>query len=397
MDIVEIANYFIAFFSVFVVVFYFILLFTYKKNYDDEPAIDEDWTPYVSIIVPAYNEEKYISKCLEMLLDIDYPRERLEIIVINDGSTDNTEREARKFEKYGVKVYTQKNAGKGAALNHGLRIARGGFIVTMDADSYVLPGTLRQLLAFFREDEKVMAVTPAIKIRPSKNLLVELQRIEYLMIIFSRKLLSFIDAVPVTPGPFSIFRASVFKEIGGFDENNLVEDQEIALRIQRHNYKIKSSVKAEVYTEPPDNLNDLLRQRIRWQRGGIRNYWKYKHMITPEYGDFGLFFIPLNFVTLAAFFVVLGLMINAIMNTPYYNQYIIFESIFSLGFAPITIPFFFAGLASVAWLALVLSNFNKEKVGILPIVLYYFFYWYLMLGYNLGLVYKELKQEKFSW
>ena len=397
MDIVEIANYFIAFFSVFVVVFYFILLFTYKKNYDDEPAIDEDWTPYVSIIVPAYNEEKYISKCLEMLLDIDYPRERLEIIVINDGSTDNTEREARKFEKYGVKVYTQKNAGKGAALNHGLRIARGGFIVTMDADSYVLPGTLRQLLAFFREDEKVMAVTPAIKIRPSKNLLVELQRIEYLMIIFSRKLLSFIDAVPVTPGPFSIFRASVFKEIGGFDENNLVEDQEIALRIQRHNYKIKSSVKAEVYTEPPDNLNDRLRQRIRWQRGGIRNYWKYKHMITPEYGDFGLFFIPLNFVTLAAFFVVLGLMINAIMNTPYYNQYIIFESIFSLGFAPITIPFFFAGLASVAWLALVLSNFNKEKVGILPIVLYYFFYWYLMLGYNLGLVYKELKQEKFSW
>ena len=238
----------------------------------------------MSIIVPAYNEEKYISKCLEMLLDIDYPRERLEIIVINDGSTDNTEREARKFEKYGVKVYTQKNAGKGAALNHGLRIARGGFIVTMDADSYVLPGTLRQLLAFFREDEKVMAVTPAIKIRPSKNLLVELQRIEYLMIIFSRKLLSFIDAVPVTPGPFSIFRASVFKEIGGFDENNLVEDQEIALRIQRHNYKIKSSVKAEVYTEPPDNLNDRLRQRIRWQRGGIRNYWKYKHMITPEYG-----------------------------------------------------------------------------------------------------------------
>jgi len=397
MDIVEIANYFIAFLSVYVVVFYFILLFTYRKNYDEEPPIDEDWTPYVSIIVPAYNEEKYISKCLEMLLNIDYPKERLEIIVINDGSTDNTEKEARKFEKYGVKVYTQKNAGKGAALNHGLRIARGEFIVTMDADSYVTPGTLRQLLAFFKEDEKVMAVTPAIKIRPSKNLLVELQRIEYLMIIFSRKLLSFIDAVPVTPGPFSVFRASVFKEVGGFDENNLVEDQEIALRIQKHNYKIKSSVKAEVYTEPPDNLNDLLKQRIRWQRGGIRNYWKYKHMITPEYGDFGLFFIPLNFITLAAFFVVLGLMINAIINAPHYGQYILLESIISLGVTPVAIPLFFAGLASVAWLVLVLSNFKKEKVGIVPIVLYYFFYWYLMLGYNLGLVYKELKQEKFSW
>ncbi|MEM3422720.1 MAG: glycosyltransferase [Candidatus Bilamarchaeaceae archaeon] len=396
MDLVHALNYFVAFFSVYVVVFYFLLLFTYKKNYEEEPPIDENFTPLVSIIVPAYNEEKYIGKCLQTLLELDYPKDKLDIIVINDGSTDLTEEEAKKFEKYGVRVVTQKNAGKGAALNHGLKIAKGEFIVTMDADSYVLPKTLKQLLAFFKDDPEVMAVTPAIKIRPSNSLLVELQRIEYLMIIFSRKLLSFIDAVPVTPGPFSIFRASVFKKVGGFDEHNLVEDQEIALRIQKHHFKIRSSVKAEVYTNPPETIQDLIKQRVRWQRGGVRNYWNYKHLITPEYGDFGLFFVPLNFITLASFFIVLGLMINAIVNTPYYVSYIFIESI-GMGINPISVPLFFAGLASVAWLALVLGSFKNEKVGIIPIILYYFFYWYLMLCYNLLLVYKELKHEKFSW
>lgn len=396
MDIVTALNYFVAFFSVYIVVLYFLLLFTYKKKYDEEPPIDNNFTPLVSIIVPAYNEEKYIGKCLQTLLELDYPKEKLDIIVINDDSTDKTVEEAKKFAKYGIRVVSQKNSGKGAALNHGLRLAKGEFIVTMDADSYVLPKTLKQLLAFFKENKNVMAVTPAIKIKPSNSLIMELQRIEYLMIIFSRKLLSFIDAVPVIPGPFSMFRASVFKEVGGFDEHNLVEDQEIALRIQKYNYKIKSSVIAEVYTNPPDNINDLIKQRVRWQRGGIRNYWKYRHLITPEYGDFGLFFVPLNFVTLAAFFIVLGLMLNAIFNTPYYSNYIFVESI-GLGVNSLSIPLFFAGLASLVWLGLVLSSFKNEKVGIIPIILYYFFYWYLMLCYNLILVYKELRQEKFSW
>ncbi len=396
MDIITIVNYSIAFFAVFTVVFYFLLLFTYRKNYDEEPEIDENYAPLVSIIIPAYNEEKCIGKCLRSLLQLDYPREKLEIIIIDDGSTDRTQSEAKKFEERGVRVFTQKNSGKGAALNRGIGLAKGEFIVTMDADSEVMPKTLKQLLAFFRKDGEVAAVTPAIKIKPSKNLLVELQRIEYLMIIFSRKLLSFIDSVPVAPGPFSMFRASVFREVGGFDENNLVEDQEIALRLQKHNFRIRSSVKAEVFTEPPDNIKDLLRQRVRWQRGGVRNYWNYRHLINPKYGDFGLFFIPLNFITLAAFFTVFGLMVNALLNKPYYSQYVLLESV-ALGVSPITVPLFFAGAASVIWLALVLKSFEKEKVSIIPIILYYFFYWYLMMGYNLLMVLQELKMEKYSW
>ncbi|MFH1221784.1 MAG: glycosyltransferase [Candidatus Micrarchaeota archaeon] len=395
MDIVQLLNYAVAFVSVFVVTLYFLLLFAFKKQYDEEPEIT-NWTPAVSILIPAYNEGPYIDKCLETLLSMDYPKDKLEIIVIDDGSTDNTAAAAKKYANSGVNVFTKQNAGKGAALNYGLKKAAGEFIVTMDADSYVMPTTLKQLVAFFKDDPDTMAVTPAVKIAPSKKTIVELQRIEYLMILFSRKLLSFLDSVPVTPGPFSLFRRKVFDEVGGFDENNLVEDQEIALRIQKHHFRIRSSVTAEVYTIPPDNLNELITQRVRWQRGGIRNYWKYKHMISPEYGDFGMFFIPLNFITLASFFVVLFLMVNAIFSVPYYTRYIFIESI-GLSIDELSVPIFFTVVSVVLWLGLVLSSFKDEKVRLRDIVLYYFFYWYLMLGYNLLMVYKELTNEKFSW
>ncbi|NYZ77436.1 glycosyltransferase family 2 protein, partial [Candidatus Micrarchaeota archaeon] len=234
MELIEILNYSVAFFTIYTTVFFLLLFLRYKKDYYGAP----EWrgeAPAVSIVIPAYNEEKTIEKCLGSILALDYPQGKLDIIVVDDGSTDATAAEAKKYEKHGVRVFTKENGGKGAALNYGIAKAGGEFIATMDADSYVTPGVLRALLPYFN-DAGVMAVTPAVKIAPGGSVLREFQRIEYLMILFSRKLLSYIDAVPVTPGPFSIFRASVFKEVGGFDEHNLVEDQEIAMRIQQHHY-----------------------------------------------------------------------------------------------------------------------------------------------------------------
>ena len=102
-------------------------------------------------------------------------------------------------------------------------------------------------------------------------------------------------------------RKKVFGIVGGFDEKNLVEDQEICLRIQAANYKVRSSMSAIVYTEPPNTLKGFLRQRVRWQRGGIRNYWKYRYLIKPEYGDFGMFFVPLNYASIIALFLIFAL------------------------------------------------------------------------------------------
>lgn len=206
MDIILLLNYFIAFFSLFSVNVYLLLYLRHRHEYKTKPK-SIDWQPMISIVMPAYNEGPYIIESLESLLKIDYPRDKLEIIVIDDGSTDDTYAKAESMESKGpIKVYTKENAGKGAALNFGIKKAKGELIATMDADSFVTPQTINEMIPYFNEED-VMAVTPAVKIRQSDNWLKELQRVEYLMILFSRKLLSFIDSVPVTPGPFSMFRA----------------------------------------------------------------------------------------------------------------------------------------------------------------------------------------------
>jgi cellulose synthase/poly-beta-1,6-N-acetylglucosamine synthase-like glycosyltransferase len=394
LDPVLLINYAIAFVSLFTVSVFILIFLKHKDEYLSRPK----WsgrTPVVSIVVPAYNEGRYISECLATITAVDYPKEKLDIIIVDDGSTDGTLGIARSFEGGSVRVFSKKNGGKGAALNFGIKKARGDLIATMDADSYLTKNTLLELIPYF-DDPEVMAVTPAIKIRSSGSWLKELQRVEYMMILFSRKLLSFIDSVPVTPGPFSIFRASVFEKIGPFDEHNLVEDQEIALRIQAHNFKIKSSLSAEVFTEPPDNMRDLLKQRVRWQRGGIRNYWHYRYMIRPEFGDFGMYFVPLNFVALSAFFVLLGIMIYSIFTTPYYVNYIWFDA-FGMDVSFITFVGAFVVITSTYFVYLAVRSFEGEKVKLRYIASFMLFYWYLMVGYNLIFLFKELKREPYSW
>ena len=396
MELIEFLNYCVAFFTVYTTVFFLLLFLKYRNSYYAEP----EWkgqTPLVSVVIPAYNEEKQIEKCIDSILKLDYPLEKLDIIVVDDGSTDSTLAKSKEYEGKGVRIFTKENKGKGAALNYGIERAKGGLVVTMDADSYVTPGVLKKLIPNF-DNPRVMAATPAVKIAPSGKAMREFQRIEYLMILFSRKLLSYIDAVPVTPGPFSIFRKKVFDEVGLFDENNLVEDQEIALRIQAHNYLIRSSVSsmATVYTEPPDNIRDLLKQRVRWQRGGVRNYWKYKYMIRNEFGDFGLFFIPLNFATLGAFFIVLGLLLNALFSNPYYTRYIIAESIV-MSINMFTVIGIFVLIASFVWLYVAITSFRTEKVKLRYLLLFMLFYWYLMLGHNVLMTLAELRRAKCVW
>jgi len=394
MDIAMLTNYAIAFFSLFSLNVFILLYLKHRKDYD-RPVKPTSWTPLLSIVLPAYNEEQYIVKSIRSLLDADYPKDKLDIIIVDDGSTDNTYRVAKAFEGQNLRVFTKGNGGKGAALNFGLAKAKGELLATMDADSYIAKNTIREMIPHF-EEEGVMAVTPAVKIRPSGSWLKEFQRVEYLMIIFSRKVLSFIDSVPVTVGPFSMFRKSVFDEIGGFDEHNLVEDQEIALRIQAHNYKIRSSITADVYTEPPDNMKDLLKQRVRWQRGGIRNYWRYRGMIKPEYGDFGMFFVPLNFAAITAFFLVLGLLLYSLFTIPYYYQYVWFETL-GMQINLITFIGAFVVLTSTIFLWIVIKSFKNEHIKLRYLLSFLLFYWYLMVGFNVLFLLKELKREKYSW
>ncbi len=394
MDIVLLLNYAIAFLSLFSVNVFIILYLKHRKDYHKIPE-DDGWRPMVSVIMPAHNEGKYISKSIKSLLEMDYPKDKLELIVVDDGSTDDTYPLASSFESSSVHVFHKENKGKGSALNFGLAKAKGEIVATMDADSYLKKDTILKLIPHFNDPE-VMAVTPAVKIKPSDSWIKELQRVEYLMILFSRKILNFIDSVPVTPGPFSMFRAVVFDKVGGFSENNLVEDQEIALRIQSHNYKIRSSVTADVYTEPPSNLSELLHQRVRWQRGGFRNFWHYRFMIKPEYGDFGIYFVPLNFISMTAFFLLLGLMLYSFISTPYYVQYIWVDAL-GMSITLVSLVGVFVVISSTIMLHLAIKSFEGERVKLRYLASFVIFYWYLMIGYNTLFLIKELRKESFSW
>lgn len=249
--------------------------------------------PTITIAVPAYNEEKTIIQTIKSLLSLDYPKKKLKIFVIDDGSTDNTYNLVKQLESAQVKVFTKKNEGKGVALNVALSKCSTEFFASFDADSFVSRETLKKMVGYF-EDPNVMAVTPSLKVYSSSKFTVlqRIQAIEYLLGAFLRKVFGLMGAIHVTPGPLSIYRKAFFDKYGGYDEKNITEDIEVALRIHSLNYQIENSADAEVRTIAPASFVPLFKQRIRWFVGFIENVWRYKQLFGLKHGDLGLFFLP---------------------------------------------------------------------------------------------------------
>ena len=165
----------------------------------------------------------------------------------------------------------------------------------MDADTTVDRQSLKTMTRYFKNPE-VMSVTPAMITRETKTIIQRIQSVEYLTGLFLRKTFAALNAIHITPGAFSAYRTSFFEKHGGYDENNLTEDLEVALRIQYYKYKIENAPEALAYTIPPSDFNSLLKQRRRWYTGLIKNTWNYRKLIGKEYGDLGLFVIPMAWV-----------------------------------------------------------------------------------------------------
>jgi len=294
--------YTVVYFSLFTATFFFLTFFENRK-YLKNPKVKI--FPKVTIAVPAYNEEKTIAKTLRSLLKLDYPKNKLELFVIDDGSSDKTYKIAKKFEKFGIKVFTKKNTGKGDSLNFALKHATGKFFVSLDADSFVAKDALKKMVGYFN-DEKVMAVTPSLKIYKPKTWLQKLQSIEYLMGVYLRKVFSYLDSIHVTPGPFTIYRKKFFDKYGGYDAYNLTEDIEIALRIQSKRYTIENAMDACVFTVSPSTFKTLLTQRKRWYLGFLNNVIDYKHLFHYSYGNMGLFILPASFLSVLFVLLLIG-------------------------------------------------------------------------------------------
>ncbi|MBI2084013.1 MAG: glycosyltransferase family 2 protein [Candidatus Aenigmarchaeota archaeon] len=276
-------------------IFHLILWFENRGNLKRGRIKDGD-LPRVTVLVPAYNERENIASTLENLLAVDYPKSKLEIIVIDDGSKDNTFEIAQRFKSKHLKVIRKRNSGKASTLNYGIRLAKHDFVAVMDADSFLDKNALRQCMACF-DDEKVAAVTSHILVKRTKGLWEKLQDIEYMIVAAMRKAEEYVNIIAVTPGPLGVYRKKDLVKVGGFDEKNLIEDVEIAWRLLKHGYKIRMAFDAMVYSIYPDNLKMWWRQRKRWVIGGLQTFFKYSHtMFDRKSHGVGNFIVPASLI-----------------------------------------------------------------------------------------------------
>lgn len=300
------------FFEVFLLITY-LEVRTEIKREDEMVKRSRSHFPTVTIIVPCFNEEKTVFATIKSILNLSYPKSKLSLVLVNDGSIDGTFRVLNKFKNHPqVRILHKKNGGKHTAVNLALESIDTELVGCLDADSFVAKDALKKMLPYF-DDNEVMAVTPSIKVYEPGNVLQHIQKTEYNWSIFLRRMLASMGALYVTPGPFSIFRTRVFRELGGYKHAHMTEDMEMAMRMQKHHYKIVNSHGANVYTVTPPTLRGLVKQRSRWSYGFLNNAFDYRALFfNKQYGHFGMFIMPIATISTFTSLVMVG---NVLLNT----------------------------------------------------------------------------------
>jgi cellulose synthase/poly-beta-1,6-N-acetylglucosamine synthase-like glycosyltransferase len=286
-----------------------------RKNWFKTPE-NNDFFPSVTIIVPCYNEEKTVALTLDSLLQLHYPKDKLHLIAVNDGSKDGTLSILKKYEReHGIMVLDKENGGKHTALNFAIEHVSTELVGCLDADSFVNPNALVKMTPYLK-DPSVMAVTPAIVVHSPKNILQMIQRAEYNTGLFIRRMLCNLNSLHVTPGPFSIFRKTVFDTIGGYKHGHNTEDMELAMRMQKHHMKIENSPESYVYTVTPETVGALHKQRVRWIYGFLKNAADYKDLFFNfKYGNFGIYLPFAYFTVFASIYFFFFMLYNLITQT----------------------------------------------------------------------------------
>jgi cellulose synthase/poly-beta-1,6-N-acetylglucosamine synthase-like glycosyltransferase len=259
---------------VFYINFLCIPLAIYQKHRERKQASLNHF-PSISILIPAYNEEKVLRRAIETTIEATYPSYK-EIIIIDDGSTDMTYSIAQEYNEKGVKIIHRPNGGKAVAINHGLRFAEGEIIIIVDADSLVGKNTLIELVQPLR-DREIAAVAGNIKVLNRTNWLTRCQALEYIASInVYRRALDMFGSVTVVPGALGAYRREVLEGSGLYDPDTLVEDFDVTMKTLKTGKVVQASTTAIAYTEAPQTLGDLIKQRLRWYRGNFQALWKHR-------------------------------------------------------------------------------------------------------------------------
>ena len=296
--------YLIFFLDFFMAFFYITILIKLKTK----KAIEKYKERTVTFIVPAYNRQDTLKKCIESIENLDYPKNKIKIIIVDDGSKDNTLKVAKNLEKKysNIFVLTKKNGGKASAINFGIKKVKTELIAVLDADSFVEKNALNQAMPHFMDDY-TGSVTFRLKPTNTSRLIEKMQYVEYTLAGLYRKVMGHMNALPVTPA-FSIFRKEVFEKYGGFDENNITEDFEMGLRIQANHHNVGYVANSYALTEVPNTLVKWAKQRLRWSYGTVYNYNKYKRIFfNSKYGDLGFMVLPSGLLSMLTISLILFL------------------------------------------------------------------------------------------
>lgn len=273
-------------------------------------------SPVYSIVVPVKNEEKVVGRLLDALLKLNYPRDKKEIIIVEDGSTDRTAdicAEYARRHRINMKVLRKPlSDGKSSALNYGIEQATGEIIGFFDADSVPAPDTLRNVSKYFEDPEVAAVQGRTLSINSEENMLTKI--ISYEEAVWCEVYLAGKDVLGLfvhLKGSCQFIRCDVLEIVNRFDENTLSEDMEMSVKLTEKGYKIRYASDVRSWQENPSDLKQLLRQRTRWFRGTMEVALKYGRLmaklrrktIDTEATLFGPFILIASLLTyLAAFY-----------------------------------------------------------------------------------------------
>lgn len=290
--------YILAFFSLYTQVFFLMSFFEHRGRMksQEQRKVPDEKLPAVTMIVPCWNEEGSAYESIGSLFELDYPRDRLHVIAVDDGSTDGTWEELQRCHKdFGIQVLHKENGGKHTALNFAIPHVETEYICCIDADTTFQPNSLRELVSYAYFESDVAAVAGTVLIKKPRTIFQMAQNVEYHMFAFNKKVLGLLEGVLVAPGAFSLFKTDIVRKVGLYRNAHNMEDLELTYRLQTHGYRVEHCHSGIAYTKGPETLKALFKQRMRWSYGFLHNTRDYKKAIfNKKYGNFGIFTLPMS-------------------------------------------------------------------------------------------------------